>query len=86
MARLPTTYTGAVRAFITAHPELTATDTPALVQLKALAKELDADPSQGALQSQFGLVYRNLVKRVDAMANPVTTDPLEAELAALEKR
>lgn len=78
--RLPTTLVGATKRFIDANPELTATDLPAVIQLKTLAKEIDADPAQGALQSAYGLIYRNLLKRIDAQTVPKSVDPLEALL------
>jgi hypothetical protein len=80
-----TTLSAAVDTFVTAREsELIDADLPAIVQLRLLAAQLDADPTASGLHSQFGLSYRGLVKALDARADPDSVDPLEAELAALE--
>ncbi len=46
---------------------LTDDDAPALAVLRLLAEELDAEPT-AALAGQYGLTYRNLLRRKPAAA------------------
>ena len=54
---------------------LTAADAPAIAALEAMAKQLDCESSP-ALLAQYGLAYRNLLKRQPAEAPEV--DPVDA--------
>ncbi len=58
---------------------LTDDDAPALAVLRLLAKELDAEPT-AALAGQYGLTYRNLLRRKPPVA------PEKDEAAAAMER
>ena len=74
----PVLHTDAVERFLESASWLTAEDAPAVTTLRALAERLDTDPEpQAAMFSQYGLVYRALLKR---SAGPAEKDPLETML------
>ncbi|WP_146238598.1 hypothetical protein [Curtobacterium sp. MCPF17_003] len=60
--------------------DLIDADLPAISQLRLLAGQIDTDPSVSSLHGQYGLTYRDLVKRLELRKAPATTDPLEALL------
>ena len=43
---------------------------PSKTQLVMLAREIDAQPASGALHSQYGLLYRFLIKAKDSEQEP----------------
>lgn len=53
---------------------------PAKTQLLMLSKEIDAQPASGALHSQYGLLFRFLMKEKDA-TKPQEEDILTRILA-----
>lgn len=74
----PVLHTDAVDTFLASAHWLTAEDAPAVATLRALAERLDTDPEPlPAMFSQYGLVYRALLKRSHG---PSEKDPLEAML------
>ncbi|TPG09388.1 hypothetical protein [Curtobacterium flaccumfaciens] len=71
----------ATERFITSvESDLIETDLPAISQLRLLSAQLDTDPSVSSLHGQYGLTYRDLVKRLELRKTPAVTDPLEALL------
>lgn len=74
------TFASTVAEFIDGAAWLGPDDAPALVTLEALADELDREVT-AALAAQFGLTYRNLLKRKPAEDN-AALDPLAAALEA----
>lgn len=84
--RTPTTLLAATRRFIKAHPGLSESDMPAVTQLVALAKVIDADPTSAALQSQYGTIYRALTKKLESKMRTTSLDPMESALSDLETR
>ena len=75
-----TTFSDTVSAFVTGASWLTPDDLPAVTTLEALAAELDREVT-AALAAQFGLTYRNLLKRKPA-EDSGALDPLAAALEA----
>lgn len=75
------TFGSAVTAFEKDATWLGAADQPALVALRKMAAALDGDDLSPAMLAQFGLCYRNLLKRAPADA-PAPVDPVEAALQA----
>ena len=75
-----TTFSDTVSAFVTGASWLTPDDLPAVTTLEALADELDREVT-AALAAQFGLTYRNLLKRKPA-EDAGALDPLAAALQA----
>ena len=60
---------------------------PSKTQLEMLAREIDAQPSSGALHSQYGLLYRFLMKQKDANTQPeedILTRILAGEMVSYE--
>ena len=76
---MTTTFADALAEFIAASPWLGPLDAPAVAALSAMASELDAGGMTPALLSQWGLTYRNLVRR--APADAPEEDEFEAALA-----
>ena len=56
------TFKSSVDQFVKASPWLGPEHEPALVMLRAIAKELDGGDLTPALLAQFGLAYRSLAK------------------------
>lgn len=76
-----TSLSTATESFITSvESELLESDLPAISQLRVLSAQIDRDPSVSSLHGQYGLTYRDLVKRLEARKGVVVTDPLEAML------
>jgi hypothetical protein len=74
-----TTFTESTGRFLAAATWLTEDDQPAVVTLMALAAELDVNLNP-PLVAQYGLTYRNLLKRKPTIAEEVD------ELAKLLRR
>lgn len=74
------TFKSAVDRFVKASPWLGDEHEPALMMLRAIAKELDAGNLSPAMLAQFGLASRSLAKLAPAAASE-PADPLEAALA-----
>lgn len=72
------TFTESIEEFVNASDWLAPEDTPAVVTLQRLAEELDRGPLVPALVAQFGLTFRNLLRRKPTGDSP--SDPLEAAL------
>lgn len=69
------TYSASVDEFLKASPWLGPMDAPAVAALQNLAAQLDEDPIP-AMVAQFGLTYRNLLKRAPGAEAEV--DPIDA--------
>lgn len=69
----------ATEEFVAASQWLGAEDAPAVATLRAIAVQLDEGDLVPALVGQYGLAYRNLLKR--RPAEPVEVDEFEAALA-----
>lgn len=80
-AKKAKTFTESVAQFETTSTWLSTEDQPALVTLYAIATELDRGPMVPALVAQFGLTYRNLLKRAP-QTDEAAGDPLEEALRA----
>ena len=72
---MTSTFTESVQEFIAASPWLAPSDAPAVVTLQRLADELDNGALVPALVAQFGLTFRNLLKRAPVEDGPA--DELE---------
>ena len=72
---MTSTFTESVQEFVAASPWLTSSDAPAVVTLQRLADELDNGALVPALVAQFGLTFRNLLKRAPVEGGPA--DELE---------
>lgn len=78
---MPPTYSEAMQRFLTAADDwLSDDDLPAIVTLVQLAEQLDTGGAAPAVVAQFGLAYRNLLKRKPA-AGPEETDPIAKAMA-----
>lgn len=78
------THVEAVEAFLDVHESaLSETDSPAITQLRSLAKQLDANPEAANLNTQFGTVYRHLRGIATASSSAETIDPVAKALEEL---
>lgn len=73
------TYVSSVDEFLKASPWIGPADRPAVTTLQQLASQLDDQgrAAQAALVAQFGLVYRNLLKRAPGADGDPEEDELE---------